>query len=270
MKELSQELEENYEFAEIILTLLFAVIDLIIIIISLINLKSKNKNIYLLKYKLFSLFIVDIFLRTLYSINYHSIKPIFKEIVFSFLTCLQFFLILAFLEQAYNDTKLHKKGKFYNMLKRSHLCFIFFLVSFQYNKFTSSNFEICFIQSIIIIYCILVLYSRLKNKINKIAENLKIQTNKLDRKLFTFILGSPPLCLLFFISYYILRIISLFIENPEFVIYTNIILIIIKDSSKYFLFFILNLLLYAVSGVKMEKDKLTDDFVENNKVKVKQ
>ena len=54
------------------------------------------------------------------------------------------------------------------------------------------------------------------------------------------------------------------------IIYANIILKIIKDSSKYFLFFILNILLYAVSGVKIEKDKLTDDFAENNEVKVKQ
>ena len=269
MKELSQELEENYEFAEIILTLLFAGLDLIIIIISLINLKSKNKNIYLMKYKLFSLFIVDIFLRILYSINYYNIKPIFKEFILSFLVCLQFFLILTFLEQAYNDTKLHKKGKFYNILKPSHLCFIFFLVSFPYNKFTSSKIEICFLQSLIIIYCILVLYSRLKNKIIKIAENLKIQTNKLDRKLFTFILGSPPLCLLFFISYYILRIIFLFIENPESIIYANIILIIIKDSSKYFMFLILEIMLYVLSQSKMEKEHFMDYIEETKEIKNK-
>ena len=42
---LINELKENYESANVILTLLFAVIDFTIIIFSLFNLGSKNKKI---------------------------------------------------------------------------------------------------------------------------------------------------------------------------------------------------------------------------------
>ena len=106
-----QELIETYESAETILTLLFAFIDLVIIICSLFNLKSKNKKIYCLKYKLFGLFLVDILLRILYAKKYHKLNSIYNEVVFSFLKTYQFFLILSFFEQIFNDTRLNKKRK---------------------------------------------------------------------------------------------------------------------------------------------------------------
>ena len=69
---LEREFIENYESADIILTLLFAFVDLIIILFSLFNLSSKNQKIYFLKYKLFSLFIIDILLRILYVKKYYK------------------------------------------------------------------------------------------------------------------------------------------------------------------------------------------------------
>jgi hypothetical protein len=266
----TQEFNQNYENAEIILTLLFAFIDFITIIFSLLNLKSKTKNIYILRYKLFALIIIDIILRILYAMKFHKEHRLYKECIFSFLNTTQFYLILSFLEESYYDTKITKKGKFFKQDSKKKLCIIFSIVTFSYEKFTSSQKEVCLIKSFIILYCTYFLYIRLKNKIIKIVENIMIKTTFKDRRIFFCILGSPLPCMMFFIGYDALKIIFLSLENQNMIIYANIILKIIKDSSKYFLFFILNLLLYAVSGVKIEKDKLTDDFVENNKVKVKQ
>ena len=235
-EEITQELIENYESADKILTLLFAVIDFIIIIFSLFNLKSKNKKIYLLKYKLIALFIIDIILKIHYANKYYKIKSLFKEIIFSAFISFQFFLILSFLEQGYNDTKVSKKGKFNKNINIKFTCIIFFVITFPYDKFSSSQKKICFIQSLILIYSIFVLYSKLKNKIIKIVQNVIKQNDIKDKNIFLFILGSPFPCLIFYITYYILRIIFLSINNQDFIIYTNIILKIIKDSSKYFLF----------------------------------
>jgi hypothetical protein len=250
-----QELIETYENAETILTLLFAFIDLIIIIFSLFNLKSKNKKIYLLKYKLFGLFLVDIVLRILYAKKYHKINSVYNEIVFSFLKTFQFFLILSFLEQIFNDTRLNKKGKFYKKLSCKQLCITFSLVIFSYEKFSNSHKDICLIQSLIIIYCIFVLYTRLRNKIIKIVDNLASQKTNRRQNTYLFILGSPFICFIFYLTYYILKILFLTLENPDHIIYANIILKIIIDSSKYFLFSILELLLYVIDNKKMQKEQ---------------
>jgi hypothetical protein len=250
-----KELIETYESAEIILTLLFAFIDLVIIICSLFNLKSKNQKIYLLKYKLFGLFLVDILLRILYAKKYHKVNSVYNEIVFSFLKTYQFFLILSFFEQIFNDTRLNKKGKFYKKLSCKQLCITFSLVTFSYEKFSKSQKEICLIQSLIIIYCIFVLYIRLRNKIIKIVDNLVSQKTNQRKKTYLCILGSPFICFIFYFTYYILKILFLTLESQEHIIYANIILKIIIDSSKYFLFSILELLLYVIGNNKMQKEQ---------------
>ena len=266
---LTQEFSQNYENAETILTLLFAFFDSIIIIFSLFNLKSKNKKIYLLKYKLFILFIIDIILRILYAMKFHKVFSLYKECLFSGLNSIQFYLILSCLEQSFNDTRLTKKGKFYKRFSQKQLCIIFSVVTFSYDKFSYSQKEICFIQSLIILYCVYFLYISLKNKITKIVENIVKQTTFQDRRIFFCILGSPLPCVIFFITYYIFRMVFLFLKNQDLIIYANIILKIIKDSSKYFLFFILEILLYAVSKIKMEKNKLSEELQDNNQTKCK-
>lgn len=266
---LDREFIENYESADIILTLLFAFVDIIIILFSLFNLSSKNQKIYFLKYKLFSLFIIDILLRILYVKKYYKENSLFKEFLFSFLISIQFFLILSFLEQAYYDTKITKKGKFFKKLNIKFICILFLIITFPYDKFSAFPKEICFFQSLIIIYSIFILYSRIKNKIIKIVQNIITQTTLQDKNIFLCVLGSPLPCLIFFIVYYILKILFLNLENPDFIIYANITLKIIKDSSKYFLFFILEIILYIISENKIKKEKLSFDFEEKNEGKNK-
>ena len=264
---LNSELKENYESADVILTLLFAVIDFIIILFSLFNLSSKNKKIYLLKNKLISLFIIDIILKILYTNKYYELSSLYKEIIFQALISFQFFLILSFLEQAYNDINITKKGHFYKNWNSKILCIIFSLITFPYDKFSSSEKEICLIQSLILVYCIFLLYSKLKNKVIKIVQNILKQTSAEDKNIFLCILGSPLPCLIFFITYYILKIVFLSINNQDFVIYANIILKIIKDSAKYFLFFILEVILYILCENRMKNEKLGNDFDEDKKKK---
>lgn len=258
---------ENFESADIILTLVFALLDFIILLLSLFNLQSKNGKIFLLKNKLFALFIVDIVLRILYANNNNKIKSLFKECLFSALTVIQFLLILSFLEQAYKDSKKSKKDNFYKALKKKHLCFIFLIVTFPYEKFSYSQKEICFIQCLIIIYCIFVLYSLLNKKIIKIVKPIINKVTIHDKNIFLCLLGSPLPCLILFISYYILRIIFLSVENPDFILYSNIILKIIKECSKYFLFFILEILVYVLSENRCCKEQLYSECDEKNVMK---
>ena len=57
--ELTEEEKENFEKANLILSYIFSIFNLLIVIFSLFLLTSKKKNIRILKYKLFGLIFID-------------------------------------------------------------------------------------------------------------------------------------------------------------------------------------------------------------------
>lgn len=260
------QLKENFENAEIIISLIFIFVDIIFIIFNIFNLKSKTENIYSLKNKLFGLFFIDIILRIMNSNRNDKLKSLKREILLSILKTIQFFFILSFLEKVYNDTKLTIKGKFYKKLSQKQLCSIFLLITFPYDIFLSSlKIEICFIQYMIIIYSIFMLYNLLRNKMVKTVKNIAKQKTTQNKKYFLFILqGSSLPCLILFVTYYILKICFLPFQITNNIIYTNIILIIIKYSSKYFLYSILITLLYILNEINMQH-KQYDEISRKNK-----
>ena len=65
-----REFRKNYEMDCIIFTVIFAIIEFIIIIFALFDLNSKNGKINLLKFKI-AVFIIDIVLRMLYLNKYY-------------------------------------------------------------------------------------------------------------------------------------------------------------------------------------------------------
>jgi hypothetical protein len=87
------------------------------------------------------------------------------------------------------------------------------------------------------------------------VDNLVSQKTNQRKKTYLCILGSPFICFIFYFTYYILKILFLTLESPDHIIYANIILKIIIDSSKYFLFSILELLLYVIDNKKMQKEQ---------------
>lgn len=239
---------ESYEKADIILTFLFAFIDFIIILFSFINLNFRNKEPKVLEYNIFSLFTIDILIRLIYIIYYYKDKSFIKEALLSFFSSTQFLLIIWILENLYKITNSKKGGKLLKNYFSNNFMFIaFFFLTFSYDKFyQASKNEIIFFQSLIIIYCIFLLYYRLNSKIIKIVKNITVERKYINSKFIYCLLGAPLPCICFFICYYVLKIIFLFLENGDSAFYSIIILRIVKDSSKYFLFTILEMFLFAI------------------------
>ena len=122
------------------------------------------------------------------------------------------------------------------------------------------------LQSFYLLYFIYKGYEHYKEKIVKIVNNLKGKDEKND-KLNQFILGSPQSCFFLFSFYYIIKIILVFINNPIFLIYANILLNIVKEASKYFVFFICIVILYQLNKMKFEDEKKSSNtqFEENSR-----
>ena len=256
-----------YEKSDVILSIFFAFIDLVSILFFVLKIISQNEKVIKLKAKLFKLFIIDFILRLLYTRKYTS-WTLSKEIFMTFMSTVQFYLVLSFILIAMNSEEES------NLIKN---CPIFFLITFSYeyifdlssknNLTILLNKIILLLQSIFTLYCIYEISETLKDKVVNIVNILKSKDDKLD-KLNLFILGSPQSCYFLFYFYYILKMIFIFIKNPIFVIYANILLNIVKEASKLFSFFICIAILYQLNKmkIKLEEEQKKPNSDENIKL----
>ena len=242
-----KELIYKFEKSDVNISYFCAILDTIIIIISSFNLKSKISNIEKLNIKISKIVIIDIIIRIAYTRKYLN-KIFLIEILLNVLNTCLFYLILFFFDYILNNNK----NKDYE--KRIQFSVIFFFITLSYEKIYFIKFDklIIIIQSFIIIFFIYYFYKDIKEKFNNIATYIINETEQKYKIIFLIILGSPYIIFNFLFSYYFLRIFFLFIKDPRFFIYTNIVLIIIKDSSKYFVFFICKAIIYLIS--KKEKE----------------
>ena len=245
---------ESFESGDIMLTYFFSFFDIFIITISYFILKSKKENLKMLKFKFFSLLIIDIIIRLLYIRTYYHPNSILKEIFFSVMPSCQFFLILSFLEQALTDTIISKERIYTDKVNSIELSILFLLYIFSYDKFSYSfSRHICLVQCVINLWCLYKLYEYLKIFILEIVENIKHE-NYQNNIIYSFIKNLPLSSFQFFVLYYLLKICSIFIENSLYFIYINIILIIVKEASKYFIIFILELILFLIDKNNRENN----------------
>ena len=249
----------SYENSDIIISVFFAILDLISIVIFSINLIPENKDINTLKQKLIKLFSIDIIIRILYTRRY-STWTIYKELSLNIMTSIQFYLIISFFSLSlYNTKELKLKG---SILK---YCCCFFLITFSYEKiidfFLIQNFYsflihkiIILIQSFGILYCIYKLFKDLQKNMDIIRVKIIDEYRKKD-KIYLLILGSPKSSFILFLFYYALKIIAAFIINPVFIIYISIGLNILKETSKYFIFFVCQAIIWHLNEIRFRNDE---------------
>ena len=254
---------EKYEMIDIATSYIFSFINIIILIFSISNLKSKKNNINLLKNKYFSFFVIDVIIRILYITTYYHSNIFLKEIFFSFMPTSQFFLIISFLEQILNYEELLYLS---NSLKKANsieLCILFFLFNFSYDKFSFSfSKHISFLQSIVNLGCIYKLYEYLNEIVIIIIDGINSK-NSQGFNPYYFIKNLPLSCLFFYIVFHILKILIIFVNNTLYLIYMKIILIILKETSKYFIILILGAILFLI-----DRKNLNFETNKNNKKNV--
>ncbi len=255
---------DSFETGDIILTIIFIILDFLILLIFFILLKSMDENIKLLKLKLFSIVSIDIITRILIIKTYYIPNDLFKEVFFSVMPACQFHLILSFLNQLLNDYQSKNKNNSTEKVSSYELSILFFLFTFSYDKFSYSfSKHLCFLQCFINLGLIIKLYEYLKSIVLEIIEN--IENKDYQRKMiYLFIKNLPLSSLEFFIIFYLLKIFSIFVENSSYLIYIRIIIIIVKETSKYFAFFIIGAILF-VSDKNSERKIVADESININK-----
>lgn len=256
---LYEKTKESTENAIEIMLYFFVFFDIGIIVYSNFKFKSKNESVKTLIDILCSFLFIDIVLKF---INLRKIKDsmsiVFYELFLSALSTAEFYLILSSLENIFHATKVIRNLKFFDLMNILPLSIIFFFITFSYDRFFNfykdSKKILVMLQYIAIIYCIYKLYEFIKNKIIEIVDNSVKKQILINRKLCLLILGSPLSTFILLETNYVIKIFFLFIKNKLLFIYEIIILKIVQEGSKYFIYLILVLLLYSLNEYNIKKE----------------
>ena len=256
---LYEKTKESTENAIEIMLYFFVFFDVGIIVYSNFKFKSKNESVKTLIDILCSFLFIDIVLKF---INLRKIKDsmsiVFYELFLSALSTAEFYLILSSLENIFHATKVTRNLKFFDLMNILPLSIIFFFITFSYDRFFNfykdSKKILVMLQYIAIIYCIYKLYEFIKNKIIEIVDNSVKKQILINRKLCLLILGSPLSTFILLETNYVIKIFFLFIKNKLLFIYEIIILKIVQEGSKYFIYLILVLLLYSLNEYNIKKE----------------
>ena len=260
---------ERYENSEKIHILFFSGIDAIVIIILSMNLKSRSKKLIILKHKIIKIFIFDIIIRII-NLRKYGKWIVYKEILTTVLEMSQFYLILSFLHEITYNIKTSKLTKSNDRIHRIKLCLLFLIISYSYEKinfpkkwdeyfYLPSYKMVILLESFIIVDVILVNYNYFFKLIWFVStmimnESSDSKENK-ENRVIRFINGSPFSCLFLFVLYYVLKIAFLFVTNPRLIVYSNIVLTVIKYTVEYFVFFTCDVIACVLNEIYTKKQK---------------
>ncbi len=257
---------KNFEKAKIFIASFFIFLNIVIIIFSIYYLKKKIKIIIvkLLYYMIIALFVIDIIVRILNVIKFPETVSTYLQKLFIILDNIQFYLIISFIDRALLNIQPSNRKNSANKISLFLLSFIFLFVTFPYFKYikVSILFQkiICAIKYLIILYLINELNKYLSNQLNEMAVNF-IKVFQEKYKILIAIIRTPVSIFISFEFYFIVKIFALFIENQLLIIYINMIFSIILESTKYYIFIILLIIIFIFNKIilSIRKSKTEED-----------
>lgn len=261
------ESKENYDKFNILHSYCYIVFDFLSYIIISFIIKSKNNAISLVKYKLYILLLVDIIYRISFIKTYFLLTSISKELLLTLLSSCQFYLILSFLEDVCKKVDFGQNFDDFEKLYPFKRSIYFFFIIFSYENFANGFIKTIFlIENLVILGGLFKIYGLLRNKVYEIT---LVLANIKQKNEFIFLIKFQTINPFIFLSFcYILNIIGIFIDNPINLFYLNIIMIIIKEVGKYFIFILFGFIIYSLKKYLFNEEKSNDFNSLGDKVEI--
>ena len=248
-----------------ILTLIFASVEIFIIIFTLFKINNKTKFIKTLKIFLIFILINDITIIAIYSI---VSLDILKDIIVSALYSLQTYFIMSFINymSTYPNNIKRKNINEKLILIRNYL-FLFILI-FPYGNIPSlkdiniptitlitTDKLINVVQNLLLLIVIFILYKNINKKFEYTLSVLVKETRTSRRKIFQFIAGIPLSILILFGIFILIKIYIIINKIQIIFFYGNLILSIIEISIKCYIFIIFEIILFELHKINNLKEK---------------
>ena len=245
--DIDDETKMNFEKANVVLTYIFSLFDLIILIIFYRYFNSKNINIKIFTCKFIAIIIIDIISKLLYSITNKYFNIISNELIYAALITSKFYLILSFIYQIFYDSLRFINLKKIKLLNIIQMSFIYFLIIFPYDKlFNLIPNALIFFEIIIILINLFILYKYINDLLETIKKDIQ-KYNVSNKNVYLYLKILNYASLILFICYYFAKIIELFFNKKYFIIYIKISINIFYQSIKYLLFYIFIKLIYTLN-----------------------
>ena len=259
----------DYEKAEVILSVFFSIFDFIIIILTLTIFYSNNKEITNLCYQLIGIFFVDIIIRLyhVFLLQKNNSNIFLKQIILCVFCADLFYLTLSLFAQVAKMLKIKEKIDIVLPCLLYVLCFFGYDKIISFNPISIQSITISFGSLILLtqsLFCIIFFYyviDMITPSINSIVKIIA-QGHKTWNQLHKFILGAPISILLLFIIHYLLKIFLLFLDSPMVLFYGTIATNIFKNGAKYFVLFSCEIILYAMSNLVIKETIKKNDSEE--------
>ena len=255
---IDEEIIQNHNQAEAFISLFFAGLDAITYIVILTLFGFEFKSIDSPKQKLTMFLLLDGILRIINMYTDSYMQSFAREMIFSLIVTLQFYLSISMLEQIFTDKSNESFILNELQIKNKYLfSFIFFCLVFSFKGFMTSNF-LSFMQYICILIVISIFYKYIANKIDLFLSNISRRNNQFQGR--NFINNLPFFIFLYFTIFYVLQLCGLMIDNKLYESYMTMICIIFKEVGKY-----LNILLLIAIYHSFNKYSKENEFVYETK-----
>ena len=255
---IDEEIMQNHNQAEAFISLFFAGLDVITYIVILTLFGFEFKSLDTPKQKLTIFLLLDGILRIINMYTDSYMQSFVREMVFSLIVTIQFYLSISILEQIFTDRS--NESFLINELRIQNkylFSFIFFCLVFSFKGFMTSNY-LSLLQYIFILISISVFYKYIANKIDLFLTYISKKNKQFQGK--NFINNLPFFVFLYFTIFYILQLCGLMINNKLYESYMTMICTIFKEVGKY-----LNILLLIAILYSFNKYVKENEFSYNNK-----
>jgi hypothetical protein len=247
------EIIKNIKTAKIIANTGFLLLNLFILILIYFIFRNKHTKLAIIKYRLVILCFIDAFMRLINIKYYFEDNEIYKEVMFTFLKTLQFYLlfikIIEYMAINFFNNHINKITQFL-------FCSTFLIINLPYEKLlllSSAKIFICLVQNISFLIYSLVLYNYIIRKvIGPISKLIKENQIKDDSYIRLIAVQLPILFIYIFL--FIINICFEFLGDSIVISYIKLIKIVLIESPKLLILLYLYSLIYISEKINGKRD----------------
>ena len=267
-----EEISQKHNEANAFISLFFAGSDAIIYIIILFLFGWEYKNSDSPKQKLSFLIILDAFLRIITVFTDVYSKSFIKELFFSSFAAIQFYTIIIFINQMFNE-----KNHEYNLEINSEmgnaklLTCIFFPLIFSFKAIMSSYKLLSIIQYTFIIVTAYIISNYVEKRMKNFFFIIMEKNAQFGNLIY--ISNFPYFISMYIMINYFIEILALLVSNNLLAVYIDMICLIFKESVKYLVIILLIMINYTFDKYSTYSDldfnnQSKNDDSETTKVEV--
>lgn len=267
-----EEISQKHNEANAFISLFFAGSDAIIYIIILFLFGWEYKNSDSPKQKLSFLIILDAFLRIITVFTDVYSKSFIKELFFSSFAAIQFYTIIIFINQMFNE-KNHEYNLEINleMGNAKLLTCIFFPLIFSFKAIMSSYKLLSIIQYTFIIVAAYIISNYVEKRMKNFFFIIMEKNAQFGNLIY--ISNFPYFISMYIMINYFIEILALLVSNNLLAVYIDMICLIFKESVKYLVIILLIMINYTFDKYSTYSDldfnnQSKNDDSETTKVEV--